>query len=166
MGEYDSATSAIEARLVSPYASSFAITGVPARVHADRPLELELAAVGLGAGGDTAESFANWISTHVCLAIALDNPGLHREDVSVIVSACPSGDGWIARAPIHPSAWAGAASVTVVSLSLAGRPLPFDCLPATLQVGYNHAPAPAGAVYAAARADGGGRRGKSGWEGD
>ena len=43
-------------------------------------------------------------------------------------------------------------SVTVVSLSLAGRPLPCDCLPATLQVGYNHAPAPAGAVFAAAMA--------------
>ena len=52
-----------------------------------------------------------------------------------------------------PGPWkADAASLTVVSLSLAGRLLPSDCLPATLPVGYNHAPAPAGAVLAAANA--------------
>ena len=39
-----------------------------------------------------------------------------------------------------------------MSLSLVGRPLPCDCLPATLRVGYNHAPAPMGAVYGAAKA--------------
>ena len=46
MGKCDSGTSAIEARLVSPCASTFAMTRVPAFVHADRPLELELASVG------------------------------------------------------------------------------------------------------------------------
>ena len=52
-----------------------------------------------------------------------------------------------------PGPWkADAASLTVVSLSLAGRLLPSDCLPATLPVGYNHAPAPAGAVLEAAMA--------------
>ena len=40
----------------------------------------------------------------------------------------------------------------MVALSLAGHILPSDCLPVTLQVGYNHAPAPEGAVYAAAEA--------------
>ena len=151
MGEYDSATSVIEARLVSPFASSFALTGVPARVHADRPLELELAAVGSGAGAGAAVAIASWLSAHACLAIAVEMPGQHRLEVYLPVSARPSGGGWIARALIHPSAWADAASVTVVSLSLAGRLLPCDFLSATLQVGYNHARAPAGAVYAAAK---------------
>ena len=68
------------------------------------------------------------------------------------VSARPSGSGWTARALLRPSAWANADSVTVVSLSLAGRPLPCDCLPATLRVGYNHASAREGAVFEAAKA--------------
>ena len=52
-----------------------------------------------------------------------------------------------------PGPWkADAASITVVSLSLAGRPLFCDCLPATMRVGYNHSRAPAGAVFAAAGA--------------
>ena len=152
MGEYDSATSVIEARLVSPYASSFAMTAVPARVHADLPLELELAAVGLVAGNGAAVSTASWISAHACLAIAVAVPGQPRVEVSFAVSARPSGGGWILRALVCPAAWADAVSVTVVSLSLAGRPLLCDCLPATLRVGYNHAPAPVGAVLKAAQA--------------
>ena len=148
----DSGTSAVEARLVCPYANALSLTGVPARVLADRPLELKLAAVGSGAGGDTAQSIASWISAHACLAIAIDLAGQPREEVSLLVEARASGSGWILRAFARPSAWADAASVTVVSLSLAGRPLPCDCLPATLRVGYNHAPAHAGAVLAAARA--------------
>ena len=147
-----SATSAIESRLFSPYPSSLSLKEVPARVHADRPVELELADVGLGAGAGASVDIASWISAHTCLAIAVEVPGQPRGEVSVLVNARPSGGSWIARALVRPSAWANAASVTVVSLSLAGRPLPCDCLPATLQVGYNHAPAPAGAVYAAARA--------------
>ena len=154
MGEYDSATSVIEARLVSPYASSFAMTGVPARVHADRPLELELAAVGLVAGNGAAVAIASWLSAHACLAIALELPGQPREEVSFAVSARPSGGGWIFRALVRPVAWANAVSVTVVSLSLVGRPVPCGCLPVTLRVGYNHALAPVGTVLFAAQAGG------------
>ena len=145
-----SADTAIEACLFSPCASSLSLTRVPARVQADRPLEIELAAAGFSAGGIVAESVASWISAYALLAIAVEVPVQPREEVSVLVKARPSGDGWIARALIHPSAWADAASVTVMSLSLAGRPLPCDCLPAKLRVGYNHARAPAGAVIAAA----------------
>ena len=62
MGQSDSGTSAIEARNVSPFVGGIAITGVPARVLAGRPLELELAAFGTGAGDGYAVSIASWIS--------------------------------------------------------------------------------------------------------
>ena len=152
MRQCDSATSAIEARLVSPYASSFVIARVPALVHADRPLELELASVEHGADTKAAVSVASWISAHARLAIAVELPGQPRGDVSVHLIARPSGVSWIARALVRPSAWADAASITAVSLSLAGWPLPCDCLTTTLQVGYKHAPAPEGAVFEAAKA--------------
>lgn len=38
-----------------------------------------------------------------------------------------------------------------MSPTIAGRPLPCDRLPATLRVGYNHAPAPVGALFRAAK---------------
>ena len=151
MGPCDSATSAVEARVVSPCASGLVLTRVPARVHTDRPLELELTAIGLGPSVDVAESVASWICAHTLLQISIEGPGQPQEAVSLRVKARPSEGGWIARALVHPAAWADAASVTVVSLSLAGWPLPCDCLPAILRVGFNHAPAPTGAVFAAAR---------------
>lgn len=67
------------------------------------------------------------------------------------VKARPSGGSWIVRVLARPLAWADAASVTVVSFSLAGQGLPCECLPATLQRGYDHTPMPAGAVFEAAR---------------
>ena len=145
----ESVTSAIKARLISPYACALATTRIPARVHADRPLEI---AVRLGAGAGVAASIASCISAHARVTISVAVSGQPRAQVSVPVSARPSDGGWIIRALIRPAAWAEAASVTLVSLSLAGRPLPCDCLPATLRVGYNHALAPEGAVFAAARA--------------
>ena len=66
------------------------------------------------------------------------------------VKAHPSGGSWTVRVLVRPAYWANAASVTVHSMSLAWRTLPCVCLPATLRVGYNHAPAPEGAVLAAA----------------
>ena len=145
-----SATFAIETRLVSPSASEFALNRVPPLVHADRPLELELAAVGQSAGAGAAESVASWISAHAVLQISVEAAGQPEGEVSLRVKARPSEGGWIARVLVCPAYWANAASVTVHSMSLAGRPLPCDCLPATLRVGYNHAPAPEGSVLAAA----------------
>ena len=145
------ATSAVDARLTSPSASTFTLTRVPALVHADRPLEIFFAVVGLGSGAGPAVSIASWISAHACLTIVVAVPGQPRVEVSVPVTAHLFRDRWIARALVRPAAWADAASVAVVSLSLAGWPLPCDCLPATLRVGYNHAPAPAGAVLTAAK---------------
>ena len=141
----------IETRLVSLTARAVVLRLVPARVHADRPLEVDLAAVRFGtiAGAVTVSS---WISAHARLVISVERAGQPQGHNSLPMTARPSGDSWIARVLVHPAYWADAASVSVVSLSLAGRPLPCDCLPATLRVGYNHAPAPAGAVYAAAKA--------------
>ena len=152
MEPYDSVTSAVEARLVSPSASALALTRVPVRVHSNRPFEVELAANELGVGAGAAESFASWISAHALLQISIDKPEQPQREVSLRVKARPSGGGWTIRALVRPAAWADAASVTVVSLSLAGRPLMSDLLPATLRVGYNYAPAPAGVVFAAAKA--------------
>ena len=147
-----SATLAIETRLVSPSASEFALNRVPPFVHADRPLELELATVEQGAGAGAAESVASWFSAHALLQISVEAPGQPRGEVSVRVKARSSGCSWTVRALVRPAYWANAASVTIVSLSLAGRPLLCDCLPATLRVGYNHTPAPEGEVFAAAQA--------------
>ena len=154
MGPFDSTTSAIEARLISPSASDFALSRSPLLVHADRPLEVELSAIGQGAFSDAgmAESVASWISAHALLQISAEIPGQPGGEVSLRVKARPSRGSWIVRALVRPAAWADAVSVTVVSLSLAGRPLTCDCLPATLRVGYNHAPAPEGAVFEAAKA--------------
>ena len=147
-----STTIVIEARLVSPLASEFVLSRVPSLVHLDRPLELELAAVRQGEDTDAAESVASWISAHALLQISVEAPRQPQGEVSVLVKARPSGGRWNVRALIHRAVWANAASVTVLSLSLAGRPLLCDCLPVTLRVGYNHAPAPEGAVFAAAQA--------------
>ena len=149
---FPSTTFVIEARLVSPSASEFALSRVPPRVHAYRPLEVELASIGQGVDTGTAESVASWISAHALLHISVEAPGEPQREVSVLVKARLSGGRWIARALVRPAAWANAVSVTVHSMSLAGRPVPCDCLPATLRVGYNHAPAPEGAIFAAATA--------------
>ena len=121
-------------------------------MHADRPLEIELAAVGLRVGADAAESVASWISAHALLRISVEEPEQPRAEVSLRVKARPSGFGWIICALVCPASWADAASVTVVSLSLAGRPLACDFLPATFAVGYNHAPAHAAVVFEATQA--------------
>ena len=149
---FDFAISAIEARLINPTASALVLSRVPPRVHADRPLEVELSAVELDADAGVSLSVASWISANASLAISIKVPRQRRADVSLPVTARPFGGGWIVRALARPTSWADATSVTVVSFSLAGRPLPCKCLPVTLRVGYNHAPAPEGAVLQAAKA--------------
>ena len=85
----DSATSTIEARLVSPSANDFVVSRVSPRVHADRPLEFELAAIGLGLGAGAKVPVASWISAHALLQITVDIPGKPRGEVSVLVKAHP-----------------------------------------------------------------------------
>ena len=150
IGPFPSITFAIEAHLVSPTSSEFLCRRIPPRVFTDRPFEFELSAVRLGAGASAAVSVASWISAHAHLQISVEVPGQPRGEVSVLVQARPFGGGWSVRGLTRPAAWADAATVTVVSLSLAGRPLSCDCLPVILRVGYNHTPGPAGAVLRAA----------------
>ena len=140
-------------RLGSPSARSLVLSRVPTRVHADAPLEMEVADSGNGAAVDaSAASMGRWLSAHAKVSLVVGMKGQVDASYSVPVAVRPSGNGWIARVLIHPATWANVASVTVLSLSLAGRPLPCDCLPATLRVGFNHTRAPAGAVHSAAKA--------------
>ena len=152
-----SSSSTIEARLRCPFANTLELTLVPRIALVDRPVEIAFATPGrlLLAGASTAESaqVARWIATHARLSIDVEGSGQSQTSVSAHVSVRSSGDGWIARTLVLPGAcWGSAASVTVESLSLSGRPFPCDCLPAILRVGYNHTPAQAGAVLQAAKA--------------
>lgn len=152
---HNSPTSAIEARLISPSASALVLTRLPRRLlpAADRYLKFKLADVGLDTSASGAASVARWICSYVLLSITVEVAERRHVSYCVPVTARRSDDGWVARALIRPETWSNAASVTVVSISLAGRPLSKGLqVPATLQVGYNHAPAPAGAVLAAAEA--------------
>ena len=106
MGPCDSATFAIEARLVSPSASALALTKVPALVLADRPLEVELAAVGQGAGAGAAVSVASWISAHALLQISVEAAGHPQGEVLLRVQLRSSDGSWIARVLVRPAAWA------------------------------------------------------------
>ena len=156
MEPIESPTSAIEMRHVSPSAFALALPvgRIPPRVHSDRPLEIELDSVSLGTCASVADSVARFISAHARLEIAIDVPGRLRATYDVPLTVRPSGKGWTARALLHPSSWTDVAStdVIVIAFTLMGRSLLSDCLPATLHVGYNHASAPQGAVYAAAQA--------------
>ena len=145
-------TSPIAVRLVSPSSSvhQVVVTHLPSRLHSDRPFEIALASVGLFGYVGAAESEARWMSTHG--RVLLEEMGERCVSYAAPVTARPASGGWMARALIHPLSWHNATSVSVLSLTFAGRPLSCECLPATLLVGYNHAPAPAGAVLAAARA--------------
>lgn len=156
VGQCFSSSCIIEARLISPLACTIPVLVVLLRLSAflvaGRPLEMDFVASGADGDDDLAAStIADWLShhSHMCLVVS----ATERFFYSVPVSARPACGGWTARALILPSAWAGATTVTAMSLSLAGRPLPCECLPAMLRVGFNHAPrAPAGAVFAAADA--------------
>ena len=144
-------TSTIYAVLTNPTASAL-FTVVHPAVLDDQALEIECRGVGFCRGARGPASFARCLSAHARLSVVVMKPGQSRIAHSVPLTARPSDCGWICRALIHPAEWADAASVTVHSLSLAGRSLTCDRLPATLRVGYSHAPSPAGEVLAAAKA--------------
>ena len=151
---WQSPTSAIETRLVDPSARALVLRRVPPHFHADRPIEIELAVGGLhtSAGVSAASSLARRISYHTHLTIAVEATGRSCKNIIVPVSARPSDGGWVVRALVYPASWADSASVTVVSLTVGGISLHCELLPATLRVGYNYAPSPAGAVSSAAQA--------------
>ena len=145
---YASFTSPIDVHLdqISP-TSSTVLVRIPLVVHVDRPLELKIAKFCRRLGSCTP-------AQHVRLLMNV-TPCTYfsscQFSVPIALRLCPSDGDWVARALVHPATWADAASVTVVALTLAGRPLTCDALPATLRVGYNHTAAPALAVYRAAK---------------
>lgn len=142
--------STIDAFLTNPSAHMFLLGRMPHVLPNDQPLEIALRAATDHAGGRAAASTARSISTHSLVIVVVETMGtLHS--LSAQVSVRPSGDSWVARALLRPAGWIGASSVTVISLSILGRPLHFDGLPVSLRVGFNHTPAPEGAVIAAAR---------------
>ena len=145
-------TSAIEASVVSPSSSALIWNHMPGRVHADRPLEVKVTAVELDPEVGATALVARWLSAHALLTIEVDVEGQQRASYTCPLAVHSSACGWLARALIRPSAWVNAASVAVVSLTLAGQSISCDCIPAIQRVGYNHGIAPAGAVFRAARA--------------
>lgn len=129
------------ARVVSSIARVIEVPSVPTVAFVDRPLDLAVVVTGAGV--------ARCISLHATLTIVIERGDKSRTSLSVPVSLLPTGSGCILRAVVRPGSWMDAVSLTLVSLELAGQILPCDCLPATLRVGYNHAAAPDGAVFAA-----------------
>ena len=144
--------SAIKARLVCPSLDSVASIRVVQSRLISRPLEVECAAIGQHLEVHEAASVAHFLTAHANIACDVETAGQQRTSHVVPVTVRLSCSRWVARALMSPATWTDASTVTVVSLSVAGRPLPTHCLPTMLLVGYNHAPGPAGAVLAAALA--------------
>ena len=142
----------IEAVLTSPSAGAVTLTHVPRIVHADRPLDIRFTAPDLHMSARAAATVARCISAHARITVVvLVEKGWHR-GFPVSVSVRYADSSWIARVLIRPASWAGALSVSVVSVALVRWPVPSTCLPATMPVGFNHAPVPAGPVSTAAKA--------------
>ena len=123
---------------------------VPPVMLVDRPLEIELKSTDLHQ--EIHPLASSLIATHCRLSVAVENGKQPPIAISSSVSVRMSGGRLFARALIHPARWIDATHVTVISLALAEKPVACDCFPFTMRVGYNHAPAPAGALLAAADA--------------
>jgi len=141
---------AIEACTVMLSAKALVLRRVPPRVHNGRPLDVEISMSGPYPSEATAAALARWLSVHARLSLIIHVRERPTTCVSAPVSTRAIRGGLIARALIHPVWWVDATFVSVRSLTLAGQPLFFGGLPTAVYVGYNHAPAPEGAVYQAA----------------
>ena len=132
------------------------MTFTPAlRVIPGRPLDLEVDLVDSNFPcARKAASLAAFLSAQARLALRII--GGPHDGVSHVVpiTVHASSAGWVARAVIHPSSWAGAESLMLESLELTGRALRLLLagLPVTVEHGFSHDPAYAGAVYRAAEA--------------
>ena len=140
--------SSIGVCLLSPTANTVVLARVPHSARVAWPLEFKFTSVG---AYHAPPSLAHCFSTHALLCVVVETNGQSRISTSVPVSLRPSDGVWVLRLLMRPPPWTGATSVTVMSLLLAGRPVLCADLPFTLRV-HNHAPAPAGAVVAAAAA--------------
>ena len=143
---------AVEAQLCSTSIMDVVLSCALPVVLADRPLEIEFASAGPRTGASASASIARCLSANALLAVIFHAQDGTQAPGSVPVSVQVADGGWIARALICPASAAGADSFTVVSVMLAGRSLPNSCLPITMRVRYNHAPAPYGLLVAAANA--------------
>lgn len=140
------------ASLIVPSGSAFVLTRVPPVVFHDRPLDIEFTGAVVY-DEPVAVLVSRFVSLHTRLLIVVDKYGQPSSSHSVPVCIHLSDSGWVLRALIHPKSWAAADAVSVACITLGGRPLSCDLLPATLRVGYNHAPAPSGEVYVAAQSE-------------
>ena len=112
----------------------------------NQPLNIQLASPSIFPGAKCVASIARSLAAHLEIQLTFgDNAALATR-----VSATVQEDGWDVRAVLHPSSWSDSPAITIGSLMLAGRPLLCPGLPATVQVGFRHAPSPAAAVHAAA----------------
>ena len=143
-----------EAYVASPSSIATTLTFTRATFVVKRPLEVKFTCIGLQSGTRVPRSITRVLSINAIITIAVEPTDQTRTScvLSVPVSARPAGDGCIVRILVRPELWADADSVTVVSLTLAGRPFSCDSLPATVPVDYNHRKAPEGAITMAAKA--------------
>lgn len=150
MEPHRSVTGAVEAQVRSTSVTDIVLSRALPVVLADRPLEIEFAYSGPRPGASATASIATCLSANALLAVIYETQDRARVPDIVQVSARVADGEWITRALVCPASAAGADSFTVVSVTLAGRPLPNDCLPITMRVRYNHSPTPFGLVAAAA----------------
>ena len=145
-------TSTHEGCLASPVLDDVVLSRLPLVVPAHRPIEFEFSLARRLPDVREVAEVARFISTNAILSVVPEVNGLACTRIFAPVSVYQSGERWVARAIIRPSEWSSATTLTVESLTLAGRQLPQRCLPATMRVGFNNAPAPSGEVLAAAKA--------------
>ena len=143
----EASATAIGTCLVCPSTRSVVVVRVPPAVYTNRPLDFQVD-IDSCVTGCHAAAVVRTITGHLVFEMRAPSSG----SCSVPLSLHLTNNGWIARALILPATWANATSLTIVRLTLAGLPLASDSLPASIRVGYNHAPAFRGAVFDAAQA--------------
>ena len=134
------------------FSSVMVLRRQPPFAFLDLPLEMEFSFEKRTPGIHVAAAAALCLSTHAQLLIRLERGTLGQNSVVAPLLVHSTDKGWSARALLRPSSWSDSGSVVLDSISIAGRPLPCIGLPAITRVGYNHAPAAEGAVFAAAKA--------------
>ena len=142
----------LSALSLSSAANQVALHRLPFYLLPNRPLEFELQAADSFPGTVHAACIAQSLSIQARVTIRIHGGARDQAVISTPISVRQTATCWVARALLHPSSWAGARSVVLDSLTLGGQPIVSQHLPATLRISFNHAPAPMGAVYAAANA--------------
>lgn len=147
-------SSPMEVCVASPSVIAIALAFKRALFVVKRPLEIKFTCMGLQLGTSVTESITRVLSINALITVSVELADQTRTAniFSVPISVRPAGDGCIARILVRPELWADANSVTVLSLSLAGRPVSCGSLPVTVPVDYNHRKAPNGETSLASKA--------------